>query len=264
MIVSYESVEAFPGWDKAPELFKSLISRCHAKCILEVGSGANPTLSPDFVRDNQLTYVTSDVSLEELEKADPAFERLVLDLSAESIDPSLSENFDCVISRMVGEHVSNGALYHRNIYKILRPGGISVHCFSTLWALPFAINRLLPEFITSRLLNKFAPRDRDRHGKFRAYYSWSRGPSEKMIRQYKALGYEIIQYTGYFGHGYYLRRLRWLHRLEGRKSRFLLKHPAPQLCSYAMLILQKPLTASTPHADPMATNDEEQSCSTAS
>jgi SAM-dependent methyltransferase len=264
MIVSYESVEAFPGWDKAPELFKSLISRCHAKRILEVGSGANPTLSSDFVRDNQLTYVTSDVSLKELAKADPAFMPLVLDLSAESIDPSLSENFDCVISRMVGEHVSNGALYHRNIYKVLRPGGISVHCFSTLWALPFAVNRLLPEFITSRLLNNFAPRDNDRHGKFRAYYSWSRGPSEKMIRQYKALGYEIIRYTGYFGHGYYSHRLRWLHRLEGRKARFLLKHPVPQLCSYATLILRKPLTASTPQAGPIATNYEEQSCSAAS
>jgi SAM-dependent methyltransferase len=208
--------------------------------VLEIGSGANPTLAPDYVRDNSLPYVTSDLSQSELEKVDPAFERLVLDLSARNIDSALDASFDCILSRMVGEHVRDGQQLHRNIFKMLRPGGISAHCFSTLWAFPFVINRLLPDSITDQLLSTFAPRDEHRHAKFKAYYSWSRGPSAAMIRRFADLGFEVVRYTGYFGHAYYRQKLSVLEPLEKLKSRLLLRHPVPQLCSYATLVLRKP------------------------
>jgi SAM-dependent methyltransferase len=240
MIVSFQPVEEFPGWSGAPELFESLLSRYGSKCILEIGSGANPTLAAEFVREHGLAYITSDVSPEELEKADPAFKRLVVDLSAREIDPSLIGKFDCVLSRMVAEHISDGHQYHQNIYKILRPGGISAHCFSTLWSLPFAINRLVPEFVSDRLLAIFAPRNGHQHGKFKAYYSWSRGPSKSMIRRFENLGFEIVSYTGYFGHSYYRKRLPMLQHLEDLKSKLLLNHPVASLCSYSTLILRKP------------------------
>jgi SAM-dependent methyltransferase len=240
MIVSFQSVEEFPGWAGAPRFFESLLSRYSSKCILEIGSGANPTLAAEFVRKNGLAYVTSDIDPEELDKADPAFERLLVDLSVKEIDPALTEKFDCVLSRMVGEHVSDGHQYHENIYKVLRPGGISAHCFSTLWTLPFAINRVVPEFVSDRLLNIFAPRNGHRHGKFKAYYSWSRGPSKSMIRRFEDLGFEIVCYTGYFGHSYYRKKLPLLQHLENLKSKLLLDHPVPSLCSYSTLILRKP------------------------
>jgi 2-polyprenyl-3-methyl-5-hydroxy-6-metoxy-1,4-benzoquinol methylase len=239
MVVSFESADKFPGWGGAPDLFKSLFAEHASKCILEIGSGANPTLASEFVRDNGLLYVTSDVNFQELEKADSAFQKLVLDLSVKTIDTALNEKFDCVLSRMVGEHISNGHQYHKNIYKMLRPGGISAHCFSTLWTFPFAVNRLLPESISDRLLQAFAPRNRHQQGKFKAYYSWSRGPSKGMIRRFEDLGFEVIRYTGYFGHSYY-RSLPLLDRTEALKTRLLLKLPVPQLCSYSTLVLRKP------------------------
>lgn len=240
MIVSYRSVDEFPGWAGAPEFFKCLLARYGSRRILEVGSGANPTLAPEFVRENGLSYITSDLDREELQKADSAFEQLVLDLSATDIDPALTGQFDCVLSRMVGEHISDGHQYHQNIYKILRAGGISAHCFSTLWTLPFAVNRLLPEFLTDRLLNTFAPRNEHQHAKFKAYYSWSRGPSKSMIRRFENLGFEVVSYTGYFGHGYYRKRMPALQHLENLKSKLLVKYPVPLLCSYSTLILRKP------------------------
>jgi len=225
----------------APDFFGSLISSHHCRRILEVGSGANPTLSPEYVRSAGISYVTSDANPEELEKADPAFERLVLNLSDGTIDPALLGRFDCVLSRMVGEHVKDGRQYYRNIFQLLGRGGISVHCFSTLWALPFVVNRLLPESLTDRLLDTFDPRnDKRQHGKFRAYYSWSRGPTKGMIESLRALGFEVVCWTGYFGHRYYQPRLLALHRLEMLKANFLLRHPVPQLCSYSSLVLRKP------------------------
>lgn len=239
MAVSYDSVDNFEGMGGAPALFKALLSQYGLKRILEVGSGANPTLSPNDVRAMSLSYVTSDISPEELAKADSAFEPMLLDMTAEIIEPSLVGTFDCVASRMVGEHIRDGHRYHSNIYKLLRPGGISVQCCSTLWALPFLANRLLPEALANIALDLFNPRDRHRHEKFPAYYSWSRGPTKAILRDFQRLGFEIVRYTGYFGHPYH-QRVPFLNRLEAWKSSQLLRHPIPQLCAYATIVLRKP------------------------
>ena len=201
--------------------------------------GANPTLPPDFARESGIVYVTSDVDIRELDKADHAYKKLVLDMSAKTIDSSLFNTFDCICSRMVGEHVADGRQSHENIHQMLRPGGIALHCFSTLWTLPLAINHLLPHELTQRLIRFAQPWRRGNEEKFKAHYSWSRGPTREMVSRFEGLGYEILQYTGYFGHQYYL-KLPWLHHLEQRKSSFLLEHPIPQLCSYATLLLRKP------------------------
>jgi SAM-dependent methyltransferase len=241
MRIGFESWEEFQGWQKAPSYLESLLAAYGCSRILEVGSGANPTLSPEYVREHGRRYVTSDLSQEELAKADPAFERVVLDLSAKAIDFTLLNKFDCVFSRMVGEHIRDGEQYHKNIFRVLQPGGIAVHCLATLGALPFAVNRIVPDFLAVRLLQTFNPRDEVKHGRFKAYYSWGRGPSNTMIARFESLGYEVVEFIGFYGHGYYSKRLPWLDRLEKMKSHFLLRHPVPQLCSYATLVLRKPI-----------------------
>jgi SAM-dependent methyltransferase len=239
MKISFEALDDCRAWEKAPDFLKSLIGEHGCQRILEVGSGANPTLDPEYVRLSGLEYVTSDVNADELAKADLAFERLVIDLSAE-VPESLLGSFDCVFSRLVGEHIRDGEKYHRNLFEVLRPGGISVHCFSSLWTIPFAVNRLLPDSLTDPLLKFVSPRDSHKQGKFKAYYSWSRGPTKTMINRFHSLGFEVIEYIGCFGHAYYRKRFPWLDRLERMKTRFLLQHPVPLLCSYATIILRKP------------------------
>jgi SAM-dependent methyltransferase len=241
MRIGFEYWEEFQGGLKSPAYLKSLLAEYGCSHILEVGSGANPTLGPEYVRDGGRRYVTSDLSEDELAKADPVYELVVLDLSAKAVDSTLLNKFDCVFSRMVGEHVQNGEQYHKNIFRILQPGGIAVHCFAALGGLPFAVNRIVPDFLADRLLQFFSPRDRHKRGRFKAYYSWGSGPSKAMIARFESLGYEVIEYTGYFGHEYYMKRLPWLHRIEELKSRFLVRHPVPQFCSYATLVLRKPL-----------------------
>lgn len=238
MPVSYDLITNFPGWARASDLFQSIIVQHGCKRILEIGAGANPTLSSEFVRSKGLLYVISDSSAEELGKTETDAQKLVIDFAAKAIDPALSGTFDCVMSRMVSEHISDGARYHRNIHDILRPGGISAHCLSTLWNLPLAANRLLPERLGSVLLRIFQPRDEHHFGKFKAYYSWSRGPTPSMLRSFKHLGFDVIEYVGYFGHNYY-QRIGWLHQFELQKAKLLLRHPIPELCSYAKLVLRK-------------------------
>jgi len=128
--------------------------------VLEIGSGANPTLPPGEVGARGLRYTTNDLSAGELAKAGPAYETLLLDMATAGRGALPRGSFDLVFSRMVNEHIADGERYYRNIYDVLRPGGVTAHCFSTLYARPFVVNHLVPERVASRLLDAFAPRER--------------------------------------------------------------------------------------------------------
>ena len=238
--IRYFGVDDFPGWAAGPALLDRLVAQYAPKTVLEIGSGANPTMSIDDVRRWGVEYITSDIDETELEKADPVYATQCMDFSQGEIPGSLLGRFDLVFSRMVNEHVKDGRLYHANIFGMLAPGGVAVHAFSTLYAFPFLVNYLVPVGLSARLLDVFSPRDTHQHGKFPAYYSWSRGPTGHAIQGFRDLGYQVIAYTGYFGHEYYLHRSRLLHRLEQAKTKLLLKAQLPLLCSYAVVILRKP------------------------
>ena len=125
--------------------------------MLEIGSGANPTLSPAQLEAGGLRYTTNDLSAGELAKAGSAYDTLLLDMATASPAELPRDAFDLVFSRMVNEHVADGERYYRNIFDVLRPGGLTAHCFSTLYALPFVVNRLLPERLAGRLLDARQP-----------------------------------------------------------------------------------------------------------
>jgi SAM-dependent methyltransferase len=236
--IAFHTFSECPGWEKAPTWISGLVDRFGCKNILEIGSGANPTLSASVVASRHLQYTVNDLDAGELDKADTIFNRWVGDAARDDIPVQMEGKFDLVFSRMVTEHVHDGRAYHCNIRRLLAPGGIAAHCFPTLYALPFLANRLLPERASSLVLGLFDPRNRSKRGKFRAYYSWSRGPSRRMTARIESLGYQVVEYRGYFGHGYYW---RWpvLHNLELKKARLLARNPIPALCSFAMLLARK-------------------------
>lgn len=91
----------------------NLIQKHSSKDVLEVGSGANPTLSADLVSRLNIRYTANDVSIEELSKADSVYDRSVCDLSRDSIPERMHGGFDLIFSRMVNEHVLDGRLTMR-------------------------------------------------------------------------------------------------------------------------------------------------------
>lgn len=235
MLIKYLTVEDFIGWSKTEGYIKKLISENKINSILEIGAGANPTLNSSFIREWKIDYTISDIDDTELRKADDIYKKLVADFSSKI---NITQKFDLVFSRMVGEHINNGEIFHNNIYKVLNKGGVSFHCFSTLYALPFIFNRFLPDRISDLLLAKIAPRDTFQHGKFKAHYDWCRGPSTKMISRFENIGFEIAEYVGYFGHNYY-KKIPLLNKIEILKSELLKKYPVPFLTSYAHIVLKK-------------------------
>lgn len=225
------------AWSDHMTRLRQLIRDTGARSIMELGGGANPALLLDEVRQLGLDYTVLDISQTELDKAPAGYHKLQADITSPL--KNVSKQYDFVFSKMLAEHVHDGRIFHENTLKLLRPGGVAFHFFPTLYAPPFIANRLLPERLGAWMLRIFNPRDDYQNAKFPAYYSWCRGPSAGQLQRLRALGYEIVHYTGFYGHEPYYARIpvvRTLHRLI---VNFLLKHPVPLLTSFAYMIVRR-------------------------
>lgn len=227
------------AWQDFEELLKQFIQTHEFKNILDIGGGANPILSPDYVERMGLSYSILDISEAELKKASATYHKIVKDITAN--DLKISDKFDMVFTKMLAEHIRDGERLHKNIHVLLKENGIAIHFFPTLYALPFLINKLIPEKINKCLLARIAPRDNYQHAKFPAYYNWCTGPTPASLKRFERLGYEVLEYKGLYGHAGYYRRVPPINMLHLYLVEFLLKHPNPYLTSYAYIILRKPL-----------------------
>ena len=239
MSVSFHHVLEYQGrLDKFPAFIESVIEARHPTTVWEIGAGANPALTREFVETHGIDYTALDSEASEMDKASYKPKLVARDICNAG---DLPENVaDLVFSRMACEHFCDGVAAHRNVCRILKPGGFAVHCFPTMYALPFMLNRLVSERFSRFLLNFFLPRDYYRHDKFPARYQLCRGPIPSQLKTLENLGFEICEYRGFFGHRYYLNgHLKPLHWLEERKTRMLLKSPNPYLTAYATVILRK-------------------------
>lgn len=228
------------AWVRFEPFVRELIERCGSQRVLDIGGGANPVLDSSYLAEHGIDYVVLDCSEAELQKMPSGYGRYYGDIS----DPALQikEGFDLVFSRMVAEHVKDAEAMHRNIYRILKPGGMAFHFFPTLYALPFVANLVVPESLASQLLWFLAPgRSRYRQAKFPAYYSWCRGPTKSQLRRFRSMGYEIVEYAGYFGHSAYYRRVPLLSAVHCALAGWLCRHPMPLLTSFAQVLLRRPV-----------------------
>lgn len=230
------------GWRAFPDLVNAFASSTETRSICEVGGGAKPALDRATIDRYGLRYTLLDISAEELAKAPPHYEKVQADIAGAL--PRDIGRYDLVFSKTLAEHVHDAEMFHRNVYQMLTDGGTAVHFFPTLFAPAFVVNLLLPTAVTRWLLTRLqGPRrdDQGLEGKFPAFYRWCRGPSDRQVQRLRALGYEVVEYRGYFGTpGYYERlRLTWL---DDFLSRVLLRFKVSQFTSYAVVVLRRPAT----------------------
>ena len=207
--------------------------------VLDVGGGANPAFDRETIDRYGLDYVLLDIDESELDKAPPDYIKVCADIT--SRDLPLEPGFDLVFSSWVAEHVEDPGAFHSSVLRLLAPGGRAVHLFPTLYALPFLVNRLVPERAAARVVRGLTPGRRfdEDEGKFPARYRWCRGPTRRQVHRLVRSGYEVDEYHGYFGHEYF-RRIKPLHAAEERVTRALLRRPWPAVTSWAMVVLRKP------------------------
>ena len=62
--------------------------------------------------------------------------------------------------------------------------------------------------------------------------------SRRQIRRFEGIGYQLEEYVGFFGHGYY-RMLRPVQSLNDALALMFVRHPVPLLTSYAQVLLRR-------------------------
>ena len=218
---------------------KDLILQISAVNICEIGGGCYPLLSLEYIQQNHINYTILDISEQELSKAPQGYNKIVADIC----NPNQLTNvgkFDLIFSQMLAEHVPDGKSFHNNIYNLLVKGGVAFHFFPTLYATPFILNRIIPETLSSWLIAWLTSRKEIKRDKFPAVYSWCRGPTKRQINNFTNLGYEIVEYIGWFGHEYYYYKLPIILAVHRLFTGVLLRFPTPLFTSFAYVTLQKP------------------------
>ncbi len=221
------------AYESYPEVLKQIVKTNGFFSILDVGGGAQPMFNLEYILNEKLDYTVLDISKEELACAPKGYSKCQMDIAAANI--SFPKEFDFVFSRFMAEHVYDAAGLHTNVFRALRPGGMAVHFFPTLYALPFVVNWLLPNWTAALFLNK----ERRDRGKFPAYYRWCVGPNPRSVQRFAELGYEVMEYSGFFGHGYY-DSFPILRNIHGWFRERMLEHRIGMFTSFAWIVLRKP------------------------
>jgi SAM-dependent methyltransferase len=190
---------------------KGLVARYPAARILELGAGRWPSFRLAEMPATIESYTVNDISADELALLPDGYQKACFDVSGDA--EAFSDTYDVVFSRFLAEHVSDGVAMHRNVYRVLRPGGLAFHLIPTLYALPFVLNKLAPERLTTPLLKVLSPR-RAISPKFPAHYSACYGNPARMSAILEEIGYRRVEVRNFYGHFYYekIPVLRTLHR----------------------------------------------------
>lgn len=179
---------------------KQIVSQFSDADILELGAGRRPSFTLAEMPASVKSYTVNDISESELALLPEGYDKACFDVSGDS--SNFSDNYDVVFSRFLAEHVPDGEAMHRNVYNVLKSGGVAFHLIPTLYALPFVVNKYMPEALSSWVLKTFAPR-RSINPKFPAPYSACYSNPDRMTAMLKNIGYRHAEFQNFYGHFYY-------------------------------------------------------------
>lgn len=233
------------AWADVVPLIERLILERGCRRVVEIGGGANPTFALEFVERHGIEYTLLDISQVELDKAPDGYRKVRADICAPQI-PLDNAGYDFAFSRMLAEHVPNGERFHRNVHSLLKQGGVAFHFFPTLFAPPFIVNLLLPEKLAEGLLHLLQPgrERRGKLGKFPAHYQWCRGPLKSQIGKFEGVGFDVVEYAGFYGHDAYYQKMPPVLRIHQWICRLLRLHPVAAVTSFAHVLLAKKMPSS--------------------
>src|SRR5512134_1215671 len=82
-----------------------LIEDNNIRRVCDIGGGANPLLSEDYIHQNGIDYSILDISETELAKASLNCAKIQADVASPEF--SVDQKFDLVFSKMLAEHIPN-------------------------------------------------------------------------------------------------------------------------------------------------------------
>ena len=208
--------------------------------VLELGGGRKPSFALAEMPSNVASYTVNDIDPAELERADCQYDKACFDAIGD-VTPFAGQ-YDVVFSRTLIEHVRDGKAMHRNVLRLLRPGGVAFHMAPTLYCAPFIINKYLPETLSRQLLYAASAKRRHNQNKFPAHYSWCFGNRDKMRKMLNQVGFQNVQIRSFYGHAYF-DKVPGLRNLTRLVASYAARRDWCWLGSYAHIIAHKPADA---------------------
>jgi len=211
-----------------------LISSRSKPDVLELGGGGRPMWDLADAPASMGSYTVNDYDPGELAKISDGYRKACFDVCGDA--SAFAGQYDVVFSRYLAEHLPDGLAMHRNVLKVLKPGGVAIHLVPKLYASPFVVNSLLPERLAHKLLVKYFPHRLT--GKFPAYYSLCRGNVDAIRVAIHSLGYSEATIKAYYGHEYY-DRIPGLRQVDGLAAAIAARQDWSWYASYAMIMVRK-------------------------
>ena len=227
------------AWDTSmvgyADQLKSIVARYPGADILELGAGRWPSFRLDEMPDCVRSYTVNDISEHELSLLPEGYEKACFNVSGDA--SNFADTYDVVFSRFLAEHVPDGEAMHRNVYSVLREGGTAFHLIPTLPAVPFVINKYLPENLTGAVLKFFSPR-RAISPKFPAPYSACHSDPDRMVGILTDIGYRDVHFQNFYGHFYY-EKIPVLKQVHEKFSEVAANHDWHRFGTYAYIVAKK-------------------------
>lgn len=137
--------------------------------VLDIGSGRHPAVKPEE-RPANVRYVGLDLSESELIAAGAGAYDEMIEADATGFMPGFEDRFDLIVSWQVLEHVADMRATLENVRRYLKPGGRFVAQFSGSWSAFGVINRILPDRIGAKIVDRTMKRTENNIPVFPAYY----------------------------------------------------------------------------------------------
>lgn len=234
-----------PDWNWAWESYRATIlalsQRYGLTRHLEVGGGRDTLFTPDEARALGLDVTVNDISASELARAPAAFGRICCDVAAPDTMRHVRPGaYDLVYSRMVMEHVRDARQLWANQHAMLAPGGVALAFVPTLYAPAFALNRLVPETLSSAIVRRLFP-DRHQEGdnpKFPAFYDLCYGDPAKVAPVLEGIGFREVLVLPFYGYSYFW-KIPGLKQLDAAFTRVVRARDLRVFTSFAYIVAVK-------------------------
>lgn len=181
---------------------KRIVATYENADIIELGAGRRASFTLEEMPNSVRSYTVNDINESELSLLPEGYDKACFNVCGDA--KNFADAYDVVFSRFLAEHVPDGEAMHRNVFQVLRPGGTAFHLIPTLYAVPFLINKYLPETLTEKVLKLFSPR-RSINPKFPAPYSACYSNPNQMTGMLMDIGYREVDFRNFYGHFYYER-----------------------------------------------------------
>lgn len=228
------------AWENYEATVLALAKEFGLKRLLEIGGGRDPAFATS-AGEAGLTLIVNDIDPAELARLPDGYETACFDVAGDiSKRGDLVETYDLVASRMVFEHITDVEAAWRNVYRMLKPGGVGLAFFPTLYSWPFVVNHLLPNDVAKKIVKTLFPARSDEGDNpvFPPHYDWCYGSEVKMRRMLDPIGFSEAMVMPFWGH-HYLDRIPVAREIDNALNRLSARLDWRLFTTYAYVIVRK-------------------------